>query len=69
MKKNAVSKSMLLLVRKGLMSVPAVSAAVADYEARSEAMERARRTELDWWPESTPARRSVQLTPTGVLVS
>lgn len=59
---------MLLLVRRGLMSLPAISAAVADYEARSEAMERTRRTELDWWPESTPAR-SVQLTPSGVLVS
>lgn len=69
MKKIAVSTSMLLAVRKGLMRVPAISAAVADYEARSDAMERNRRTELEWWPESTSARRSVQLTPTGVLVS
>lgn len=69
MKKIAVSTSMLLAARKGLMRVPRISAAIADYEARSDAMERNRLTELDWWPESTPARYSVQLTPTGVLVS
>lgn len=69
MKKIAVSTSVRLAVRKGLMRVPAISAAVADYEARSDAMERTRRTDLDWWPESTTARRSVKLTPTGVLVS
>lgn len=69
MKKIAVSTSVLLAARKGLMRVPGVSAAIADYEARSDAMERNRLTELDSWPESIPARHSVQLTPTGVLVS
>ncbi|OBA86519.1 hypothetical protein A5642_22540 [Mycolicibacterium mucogenicum] len=69
MKKIAVSTSMLLAARKGLMRIPGVSAAIADYEARSDAMERNRLTELDSWPESIPARHSVQLTPTGVLVS
>ncbi|WP_162563505.1 hypothetical protein ACJEIK_01225 [Mycobacterium sp. SMC-16] len=68
MKKIAVSTSMLLAARKGLMRVTGISAAIADYEARSDAMERNRITELDWWPEPVSARHSVQLTPIGVLV-
>lgn len=69
MKRIVVLVSLLLAAGKGFSTARTISATIADYEARSDAMERRRFDTPDGWPDSISTRHAAQSTPTLVLVA